>query len=175
MSEREQKRAEFHNEKKSSNKLIIPVVVVLIAVAGVAGWLLSGGTATSAPSGLTTVSPLQDGTVRFAASEFADGKARFFRYESQRGAIDFFVVRSNDGVIRAAFDSCDVCYKALKGYRQEGEEMVCNNCNMRFRTELVNEVKGGCNPAPLNRRQVGQEIVIAARDIEQGGRYFLIN
>ncbi len=82
------------------------------------------------------------------------------------------MVKSHDGVIRSAFDTCDVCYKALKGYRQEGNEMVCNNCDMRFKTDKINVVKGGCNPAPLQRQKAGDKIVIAAADIEKGGWYF---
>jgi uncharacterized membrane protein len=74
--------------------------------------------------------------------------------------------------MRAAFDACDVCYREKKGYRQEGMFMVCNNCDQRFRTDLVNEVKGGCNPAPLERRVEGNEIVIRTADIAKGGWYF---
>ena len=59
-----------------------------------------------------------------------------------------------------------------KGYRQEGNDMVCNNCEQHFRTDLVNVVKGGCNPAPLRRQQVGETVVIAVNDIERGAGYF---
>jgi uncharacterized membrane protein len=113
-----------------------------------------------------------DGKIRFAAADFNDGKARFYRLKAQSGPIDFFVVRSHDGVIRSAFDTCDVCYKSLKGYRQEGDDMVCNNCDQRFKTDMVNVVKGGCNPAPLQRQQVGETIVIVVNDIENGAWYF---
>ncbi|MDH3870419.1 MAG: DUF2318 domain-containing protein, partial [Desulfuromonadales bacterium] len=86
--------------------------------------------------------------------------------------VDFFVVRSHDGVIRSAFDTCDVCYKARKGYRQEGNEMVCNNCDQRFRTDKINEIKGGCNPAPLQRQLIGETLVLSTSDIEKGAWYF---
>jgi uncharacterized membrane protein len=81
-------------------------------------------------------------------------------------------VKSIDGIVRAAFDACDVCYKSKKGYRQEGDNMVCNNCNQKFRTDQVNEVKGGCNPAPLNRRIEGTQVVISGQDILKGAWYF---
>ena len=29
--------------------------------------------------------------------------------------------------------------------------MVCNNCGQRFPSNLINEVRGGCNPSPLER------------------------
>lgn len=171
MSNREEKRAEFNNDERSGLKKFIPVIVAVVVLAGVTGWFMNGSIASS-PDGVTKVEPHADGNLRFAINDFADGKARFYRYQTEKGPIDFFLVKSNDGVIRAAFDSCDVCYRELKGYRQEGGEMVCNNCDQRFRTELVNEVKGGCNPAPLQRQQAGQQIMITAKDIETGSRYF---
>jgi uncharacterized membrane protein len=50
--------------------------------------------------------------------------------------------------------------------------MVCNNCDQRFRTDRINEVKGGCNPAPLERTVAGDRVVIAEADIAKGAWYF---
>ncbi|WP_231875311.1 DUF2318 domain-containing protein [Desulfuromonas sp. DDH964] len=113
------------------------------------------------------------GQVILPVGSLTGGEAHFFRYAGAGGEIAFFLVQSRDGVIHAAFDSCDVCYKSRKGYRQEGDFMVCNNCNQQFRTDLVNEVQGGCNPAPLRREVRGQQVVIQATDLEAGSRYFL--
>jgi len=54
-------------------------------------------------------------------------------------------VKSADGMIRAAFDACDVCFRGKKGYVQRGDIMICAKCGMKFRTDKINEVKGGCN------------------------------
>jgi len=167
MSERDAKREQFNEKPSSGKKFLIPIVLVLAVVAG--GWFLFGQ---SVLAGHETVQAGQDGKLHFAAADFADGKAKFYRFEGNSGPIDFFVVRSQDGVIRAAFDTCDVCYREHKGYRQEGNDMVCNNCDQHFRTDLVNVVKGGCNPAPLQRQQDGEAVVIAANDIELGIGYF---
>jgi uncharacterized membrane protein len=43
---------------------------------------------------------------------------------------------------------------------------------MKFKSDLINEVKGGCNPAPIQRSVAGGNIVIAAADLAQGGKYF---
>lgn len=169
MSERETKREQFNEKPSSGKKLLAPAAVLILAVVAVGGWLLFGAESVGGPQ---FVSADQDGMVRFAAADFKDGKARFYRFEGDSGPVDFFVVRSHDGVIRSAFDTCDVCYKALKGYRQEGDDMVCNNCDQRFKTDLINQVKGGCNPAPLQRQQSGANIVIAANDINAGAWYF---
>jgi uncharacterized membrane protein len=103
---------------------------------------------------------------------FADGKARHFDYPANGLTIRYFVLKSADGVIRAAFDACDVCWPAGKGYYQEGDEMVCRNCGRRFASVLINEVKGGCNPAPLHRTIQGDQLIIKAEDIIQGQTYF---
>lgn len=168
MSERETKREQFNEQSSSSKRLMIPIVLVL-AVVAVGGWFLFGQGAVGGP---TVVEAGQDGKIHFSSADYTDGKAKFYRFQGQSGPIDFFVVKSSDGVIRSAFDTCDVCYKALKGYRQEGHEMVCNNCDQRFPTDKINIVKGGCNPAPLQRQETGEKVVIAATDIERGAWYF---
>jgi len=104
---------------------------------------------------------------------FEDGRARHFQVDIQEGLpIKYFILKSSDGVLRAAFDACDVCWPAGKGYYQEGDYMVCRNCGKRFASVKVNEVKGGCNPAPLNRQVVGDNLVIEVKDILEGKQYF---
>ena len=111
--------------------------------------------------------------IRHPVSLFDDGKARHFQFDTEDGlAIKYFVLKSSDGVIRAAFDACDVCWPAKKGYYQDGDYMVCRNCGKRFATVKVNEVKGGCNPAPLARTVDGDELVILVKDIIEEGRPF---
>jgi uncharacterized membrane protein len=169
MSERQIKREQFNQKPASGNKLLIPILVAIVAVIAAGGWFLFGQSSVGGPE---LVAAGQDGKIRFAAADFNDGKARFYRINGQAGPVDFFIVRSQDGVIRSAFDTCDVCYKERKGYRQEGNDMVCNNCDQRFRTDMINVVKGGCNPAPLQRQMVGETLVISSNDIEKGAWYF---
>ncbi|MDO8670181.1 MAG: Fe-S-containing protein, partial [Dehalococcoidia bacterium] len=48
-----------------------------------------------------------------------------------------------------------------------------NNCGQRFPSVKINEVKGGCNPAPLTRTSDGDTITINEKDIlADGGQYF---
>lgn len=169
MSEREAKRDQFNQSPPAGRKFLVPILALVAVLIAAGGWYLVGTGTTTGPQ-LVTADP--NGQIRFAAADFSDGQARFYRLQGQSGPVDFFLVRSQDGVIRSAFDTCDVCYKARKGYRQEGHDMVCNNCDQRFRTDMINVVKGGCNPAPLRRQQVGESIVIASGDIEQGSWYF---
>ncbi|MDI6796328.1 MAG: Fe-S-containing protein, partial [Desulfatibacillaceae bacterium] len=61
---------------------------------------------------------------------------------------------------------------SILGIAPVGDFMVCQNCGMRFLTSRVNDVSGGCNPAPLNRRVEGDTLYIAAQDIEAGAGFF---
>lgn len=113
-----------------------------------------------------------DGKVLIPLKDVDDGEAHFFRYKDGKKEVKFFVVKSSDGVIRAAFDACDVCFPAGKGYSRDGDFMICNNCNRRFHSSRINEVKGGCNPAPLARQVVGENLVVSVEDIIPGVRFF---
>lgn len=121
------------------------------------------------PSGVQ----ITDTTVSYPLDLFSDGKARYFQYKIDNAiTIQYFILKSSDGVIRAAFDACDVCWPAGKGYEQSGDVMVCRNCGRQFASVKINEVKGGCNPAPLKRRLDGGKLVLEIEDILSGKQYF---
>jgi len=159
--------------KKHAFATILVLSVLILTGAG----LLVVGQASSATNWNFTI-PAEEvkpanGAFTFSDSLFADGKAKHFVYKhSPSEWVRFFVVKSTDGVTRAAFDACDVCWRNKKGYAQQGNEMVCINCGMRFRTDKINEVKGGCNPAPLNRALKGGSLVITQSDVLQGLGFF---
>lgn len=163
---RQDKKAQFETKRVNRKPLLI-LVAVLVAAGAVAAWsLLSGG------AGNMQTLRVENGRVRVAQSDLADGQARFYKVAIPGGEVSFFLVKSRDGVIRAAFDTCDVCYKERKGYRQEGDNMVCNNCNQTFRSDLINVVKGGCNPVPLVRELRGDQVVIELAALGKGHPYF---
>ncbi len=114
----------------------------------------------------------ENGKLRIPLEEINDGKAHYFKTKSADGTIvSFFTIKSKDGVIRAAIDACDVCYRAGKGYVQKGDNMVCENCGMKFPSNKINDVKGGCNPAPLERVIKDEYLVIWMTDINKNSWY----
>jgi hypothetical protein len=193
LEDRARKQERFREERRSSGRLLTLVVAAVAVSLFVVGLMMlfgvggqgapssggAGGVSQAASDAarrtggaFTVVEPVND-VVKLPVADFVDGQARFYTLRTQTKEIDFFVVRSSDGIIRAAIDSCDVCYAARKGYRQEGDDMVCNNCNQRFPTVRVNEVRGGCNPSPLTRTLEGEEVIIRGSDIiADGDRYF---
>jgi hypothetical protein len=114
----------------------------------------------------------EDGVIRLLLSTFDDYKAHYYTYMNLGRPIEFFVLKSKDGVVRAAFNACDVCFDSKKGYTQDGDHMVCNNCGRRFPADQINVVHGGCNPSPLDRVVEGDTLTIQVEDIIAGQDYF---
>lgn len=144
-----------------------------VVVAAVVMSMVLVGTAMAGLWGdkVPTLTPTK-GRLEIPLVSVSDGKAHHFKVQATDGVmVTFFVIKSSDGVIRSAMDACDVCYRAGKGYEQSGDEMVCQNCGMRFPSARINEVKGGCNPAPLTRVIEGDKLVIAMADIDQNSWY----
>ncbi len=114
-----------------------------------------------------------NGVVSIPLAKVADGKAHFFAFADAGKEIDFFVVKAADGSIKTAFDACDVCYEAKKGYRQEGDVMVCNKCNKKFATDKIGpSTAGGCNPSYLPHQEVAGNVLLKVEDIKAGAQFF---
>jgi uncharacterized membrane protein len=156
-----------------------------LMIAGVvAGILVVGFAAVSAGmlDSLFKKSPMEIGkaagvaetadAVRIPLKALDSGKALFLSLESEGRPLYYFALKSRDGAFRAALDACDVCFRTNRGYRQEGDRMVCNNCGQKFACDKIGEVKGGCNPHPLAHKEEAGFMVIRKADIVAGKDYF---
>jgi uncharacterized membrane protein len=110
--------------------------------------------------------------VKIPLASLASGKALFLSIANEGTEFRYFALKCGEGQYRAALDACDVCYRAKKGYRQEGDKVVCNNCDMKFDSAKIGEKKGGCNPHGLPSAVEGKSLVILKSDIFAGKRYF---
>lgn len=82
-------------------------------------------------------------------SDISD-KALFIPVKADGVNMEVIAVQAPDGSIRTAFNTCQVCFDSGKGYyKQEGDELVCQNCGNRFPMDEVEVTKGGCNPVPI--------------------------
>ncbi len=167
---REQKRAQFEEPRRRTTlHIVLAGVALLIVVAAAAAVVtMRGGGATAT----TTTQAAAGGDVKIALADVSDGKAHFYSYDAGGTQVKYFVLKSSDGKVRAAFDACDVCFAQKKGYHQEGDEMVCNNCGRRFPSTKINEVEGGCNPSPIERTVKGQDLVLTTDELQAGVQYF---
>jgi uncharacterized membrane protein len=168
------KEAILKTKTKSQSPLRTLLVVAVVVIGGLAFYLFQTGFDRRPQARTPSIQPEVTATeVSFPVQAFADGNAQYFQYPTSNGiTVRFFILRSSDGVVRAAYDACDVCWREGKGYYQDGDFMVCRNCGQRFASVKVNEIKGGCNPAPLDRTVVGDKLVIKIADIVQGSQYF---
>lgn len=110
--------------------------------------------------------------VRIPLKALDSGKALFLSMETNGAQVRYFVLRDGNGKVRAALDACDVCFRSNKGYRQEGDRMVCVNCGQTFPSDRIGETKGGCNPHPLAHREISGAMIVAKSDLAAGARYF---
>ncbi len=143
------------------NALII--VISIVVLVGAVLLIRNIGTPTAAVTGVPA------GEMKIPLSEVSSN-AKWYEYDANGAAIRFFAVKASDGSVKTAFDACDVCYKNKKGYRQEGNEMVCNNCGRRFPiNSLGTENTGsGCWPGYLPNTVRDGSVVIRKSDLEAG-------
>lgn len=82
--------------------------------------------------------------------------------------MEVLAVKSSDGSIRTAFNTCEVCYDSGMGYyKQEGSELVCQNCGNRFITDQVEVQSRGCNPWPIfaESKTVTEDTITISYDV----------
>ena len=76
--------------------------------------------------------------------------AAFYPVNVDGTEMEVIAVKTSDGKIRTAFNTCQVCYDSGNGYyKQEGDKLVCQNCGNSFTMDQVGETAGGCNPWPI--------------------------
>ncbi|ATW28043.1 DUF2318 domain-containing protein [Candidatus Formimonas warabiya] len=102
--------------------------------------------------------------------------AKFYPYQFGNTKMEIVAVKANDGTIRTALNTCQVCYDSGRGYYvQEGNELVCQNCRNRFQIEQVEKIKGGCNPVPIlqeNKTEDDSNIVISGKFLASSAELF---
>lgn len=161
--------------KKQQKTMIggIAAVVIIILVLAAGFILLKGG-----PGGGSTVTYSQSQTdpggqnVLIPLADVTDTAFHFYSYNSSGTAINYFVVKDASGSIHTAFDACDVCFRAKKGYSQAGDNAQCNNCGKTFAVADIGtkNTAGGCWPSYLPHEIQGDNIVIKSSDLA-GGKY----
>lgn len=169
-SKLENKRAQFTRQQPKKNPVKLLGLIGVIAALAVAGYLAINGVGGQQSAGAAKQRP---DAVTVALADLEGGKAKFFDYTtSSNTAVRFFAIKSADGKYRAAMDACDTCFHAKKGYRQEGESMICNNCGMKFHSNLINQVSGGCNPVGVACSIEDGQLVIKNSELDGRSSYF---
>jgi uncharacterized membrane protein len=166
------KRAQFTEQKRRTVVPYVFVALALIAAVTVGVVVATGGESAAPAPDAAKAAPVDGGRVTVPVAELAGGTAKFYSADVAGTSVGYFLVQDPGGEVRTAFDACDVCYPAKKGYAQDGDVMVCNNCGRRFPIEGIGTVEGGCNPSPLEAKVKADQVVITADSLAEGARYF---
>jgi uncharacterized membrane protein len=150
-------------------KIVFIGVVAIIAMVYLGG--CTGTTQNKNNSNTNTNSnsaPQQNETeVRIPISDISS-TAKFYSYDSSGVTVRYFAVKDKQGTVHVAFDACDVCYEAKKGYKQDGDVMQCLNCGKTFSITSIGteNTAGGCWPSflPINIEE--NDVVIKMADLE---------
>jgi uncharacterized membrane protein/YHS domain-containing protein len=120
----------------------------------------------------TRIAADAEGMIRIGVDQVKDGKLHRYAMVTGDGhVVRFFLIdRSRgQGRIGVVFDACMLC--GDMGYLQVNNEVVCIACNVRMFLPSIGKA-GGCNPIPLPHSIVGNQVVIAAAELDKGARYF---
>ena len=153
--------------KRNSRNIIIGLSAFIILIA--VFFLVKGLTE-------TTNEAAQQGTdIQIAKSQITE-TAKFIPYTVDGTNMELIAVKAPDGTVRTAFNTCQVCYNSGRGYyKQEGNELVCQNCGNRFQIGQIEQQKNGCNPVPIlneNKTDNGTTITITQSFLDQNKGLF---
>jgi uncharacterized membrane protein len=119
------------------------------------------------------VRPEPGGLVKINLASLKPRDVRFYRFlNAGNQEVRFFVGRDGAGTVQVAFDASDDCAKLKRGFRHDGEWVICNKCDKSFRLAEVNAGGGGCKPIPLLHHVQGDQLVIAENDVLKGWSLF---
>jgi len=146
------------------NIMIIGIIGIVI-VSSIFGYILIINQNDSNDNTTHIPSSDQD-EIRISLSNIST-TASFYSFDSDDKSIRYFVVKDSQGNVHVAFDACDVCYEAKKGYRQNDELMSCINCGQEFPIANIGfeNTVGGCWPSYLPMIIDNDSIVIKISDL----------
>jgi len=164
-AEKRLREQELLRQKNMETLRKVMVLVVIVAIVAVAWWAFGGGN--SGPEPTSGLNINAQGEMELSASEVTKD-AKYYSIDASGVEVRFFAVRGSDGKIRVAMDACDVCYDAKKGYRQSGDDMVCNNCGNKYATDGIGteNLKGGCWPSYVPIKVEDGNLIIKASDVK---------
>lgn len=128
---------------KNKKNLTIAGVILAVLVIGGLTVLTNPTTNSEAPTA-------SDSSGITITKEDITKTATVYPYESNGTYMEVIAIRANDGTVRTALNTCQVCYNSGRGYYEQlGEALICKNCGNQFTVDQIELVKGGCNPVPI--------------------------
>jgi uncharacterized membrane protein len=157
--------------RKKRMKILMAISVMLIAIVSIVIVISMSNNNNNYDKSTEPIQSsdiISETEVGIPMSDIGDN-AKFYSYDANGVEIKYFAARGSDGDIHVAFDACDVCYQAKKGYRQSGEVMQCINCGKQYPINSCGSenTAGGCWPSYLPMKIKGENVIIEKSDLEQ--------
>jgi uncharacterized membrane protein len=103
--------------------------------------------------------------------ELKQGIPEFFTYRHRGVKISFFVIMI-DGALHSFLDACESCYSEKKGYRLDGDRIVCRKCNTGYPVSEIDKGIGSCIPIRVRGRTEGKNYVIPVSMLNENAALF---
>lgn len=116
-----------------------------------------------------TVTEEMDGMIHVPTAELPSNRLNLYAYQAPSATVSFMVVRRSDDDYAVALNACGICPPL--GYYQEGDVLICDNCNAPINIATVG-LAGGCNPIPLETDLVDGEVQISIASLQAAQTQF---
>ena len=164
--------------KKKQQKMMFGGIAVgaILVLALVGGFILLNGD--RSPGNAAAYNQVQTDSggqnVLIPLADIADNNFHYYAYDTNGTSIKYFIVKDKSGTIHTAFDACDICYAAKKGYAQSGDSAKCIYCGKTFAIADIGtkNTAGGCWPGFLPFAIQGDDLVVKNSDLAGGKHYF---
>lgn len=155
-------------------KYIMTIMMIILSLTTLSG--CGKEKASTSASGVNAAEKISSGeSLKIPVKEISE-KASFYSVEVDGTQMEVIAVKDSDGNIRTAFNTCQICYDSGNGYyKQEGNELVCQNCGNSFTMEQVGESAGGCNPWPIleeDKTETDSEVKISYDFLKESSDIF---
>lgn len=169
-AEKLEKRRLALERKKKNQRTAIGFLIVLVVVVSITIIFVINDTNNveiDKSGSIQPPPPQTDTEVKIPLSEITTS-AKFYSYDANGITVKYFALKGSDGDVRVAFDACDVCYGAKKGYTQAGNDMQCINCGNRYSIDGLGteNIGGGCWPSYLPIEVKEDSVYIKISDLE---------
>lgn len=154
---------------------ILVVLVLVFVVVNNLGGNQDKGAADTNSGNTENAGATVDSDLVITKSDITD-TVKFYPLTMGGTKMEVMAVKAPDGTIRTAFNTCQVCFDSGRGYyKQNGNEVICQNCGNRFEISQIEKIKGGCNPVPIleeNKTEDDSTITVSKAILEEGKELF---
>ncbi|MCL2840155.1 MAG: DUF2318 domain-containing protein [Defluviitaleaceae bacterium] len=147
-------------------------ILLVSALLAIALFIMSGcGSSADEPPVVTA-----GGHLEIPTSEISE-TAAFFPVIVDDILMEVIAVQGSGDAIHVAFNTCENCHASGRGYYvQQGNVLICQQCNMQFYIDEIGLTSGGCQPISIitaNRASFGDFVRVSYQTLSDNTHWFL--